>query len=405
MPKQMPGTSETGHVYDVFICHASEDTATVAIPLSNAFRAASISFWLDEGEINWGDSIITKVNEGLSKSRYVVVILSSVSADKNWPLRELNAILNIEASTGDVKVLPLLVGTREVISTIYAKMPLLNDKQYLTWNNNADEIVKRLLKRLSREPATATTTTADLPKQEIIAPPAAVLSKAAVTPPDWLKYKVVAFDMDGTILKGYTFSWTLVWDYLKYPKKLQKTGMQRYRAGKTSYKEWCEWACNLFIEKNLKRTDFPAIMQPVTLTNNFYDTIRILKKEGIIVALISGGIDTFLEARIPDASKLFDYIFVNKLTFDAHERLSGVITTDYDFGGKARALELICAANGCTINESVFIGEGFNDQEIANIAGLTIAYPPSTDQGVSEVAGVGIQEDDLSRILEHIIAR
>lgn len=402
----MPGTSEKDHVYDVFICHASEDTTTVAIPLSNAFKAVNISFWLDEGEINWGDSIITKINDGLSKSRYVVVILSSISASKNWPLRELNAMLNIEASTGNVKILPLLVGTQEVIKGIYEKMPLLNDKQYLTWNNNTDEIVKRLLKRLSREPLPEpTATTNDLPKQQTTIPLATVLSKAAVKPPDWLKYKVVAFDMDGTILKGYTFSWTLVWDYLKYPKKLQKTGMQRYRSGSTSYKEWCEWACNLFIEKNLRRTDFPAIMQPVTLTNNFYDTIRILKKEGIIVALISGGIDIFLKERIPDAANIFDYIFINKLTFDTHDRLSGVVTTDYDFDGKAKALELICAANGCNINESVFIGEGFNDQEIANIAGLTIAYPPSTDQGVREVAGVGIQEDDLSLILEHIIAK
>lgn len=397
----MPSSEEK--YFDVFICHASEDKTNVVKPLCSALGDAEISFWLDEGEIDWGDSIIEKVNAGLAKSRYVIVVLSDASIDKHWPLRELNAMLNKEASSGIVKILPLLIGTKEIIEAIYERMPLLNDKSYLTWNNNTTEIIESLLKRLSRIP--------QLPKNKLQTTRGTRLEinlennfkKANVTPSRWLPYKVVAFDLDGTLLKGYTFSWTLVWDYLGYSKKVQKAGMKRYRAGETTYNEWCTWACNLFIEKNLRRTDFSAITQNITLTKNFYETIRLLKKEGIILALISGGIDTFLEEKLPDAEKLFDYIFINKLTFDEHGRLYGVKSTDYDFAGKAKALEMICEINGCTLKESVFVGEGFNDQDVSNIAGKCIAYPPTTDQGVSEVANVGIHEDNLSLILEHII--
>ncbi len=393
--------------WDVFICHASEDKNEVVLPLAASFKEAGITYWLDEGEILWGDSVINKINDGLGRSRYVVVVLSDASVNKNWPLLELNAMMSIEAEEGNVKILPLLKGNDEVIRNIRSKMILLRNKLFLKWKNNPAEIVHALKKRLVGKPAPPAKMKDSIPDNVSTTDLSniTVVGKAATTPKDWLKYKLVAFDLDGTLLKGYTFSWTLVWEYLKYPKKLQKTGMQRYRAGKTTYKQWCDWAVNLFMEKNLRREDFTAITAPVTLTNNFADTIKLLKKEGIILAIISGGIDTFLQEKIPEAEKLFDYIFINKLQFDTEGRLIGVTTTDYDFKGKATALELICQVNGIDISESVFIGEGFNDEDIASAAGLCIAYPPSTAQGVSQVADEGIEEDDLSKIIDFIIAK
>lgn len=394
-------------VRDVFICHASEDKPSVVKPLTKALTQANISFWLDEEIIQWGDSIIQKVNEGLSKSRYTVVVLSPAFISKYWPQRELSAMLNVEILSGEVKVLLLLVGNAEEKRSILQQLPLLNDKRYLTWENNASDIAEILLKRLGRSNIAEQTSVAQQgPKPAPVSSsaPAGNLQRAQTRPPDWLRYKLVAFDLDGTLLKGYKFSWTLVWDYLGYPKKLQKTGMQRYRAGQTTYKQWCEWACDLFIDKNLKREDFQRITEQVSLTKNFYDTIRKLKREGLILAIISGGIDTFIEEKIPDADKLFDYIFINKLIFDERGRLNGVISTDYDFAGKAKALQLLCEVNEIKVAETVFVGEGFNDEEVACIAGLCIAYPP-TDQGVDEVAGIGIEEDDLSLVLEHVLSR
>jgi len=115
---------------DVFICHASEDKPDVVKPLVGAFQQASISYWYDEAEIMWGDSITEKVNEGLRISRYVIVVLSEAFLSKKWPQRELNSVLNIEASTGEVRVLPLLTGTKEAKKRIIDHYPILNDKSY-----------------------------------------------------------------------------------------------------------------------------------------------------------------------------------------------------------------------------------------------------------------------------------
>ncbi len=99
---------------DIFICHASEDKRDVVRPLVHAMDKAGISYWYDEVKVRWGDSITEKVNEGLRTSRYVIVVLSESFISKNWPQRELNSVLNIEASSGEVRVLPLIAGSSEI---------------------------------------------------------------------------------------------------------------------------------------------------------------------------------------------------------------------------------------------------------------------------------------------------
>ncbi|RLA98671.1 MAG: hypothetical protein DRG59_08660 [Deltaproteobacteria bacterium] len=141
---------------DVFICHANEDKADVVRPLVLAFEEADISSWCDEAEIIWGDSITQKVNEGLRISRYVIVVLSDSFLEKNWPQRELNSALHLEASTGEVRVLPLLAGTRKTKKHILNAYPILNDKFYLIWDGNPQTVVDHLKKRLGKqnEPST-----------------------------------------------------------------------------------------------------------------------------------------------------------------------------------------------------------------------------------------------------------
>ena len=133
---------------DVFICHASEDKPTIIKPLLAALDKESITYWCDEVEINWGGSIPDKINEGLRISSYVMVVFSNFFLVKNWPQRELNSAINRESSTGEIKVLPLIVGGSEVKKKIIQKFPIISDKRYLLWNNDTNEIVIELKKLL-----------------------------------------------------------------------------------------------------------------------------------------------------------------------------------------------------------------------------------------------------------------
>lgn len=142
---------------DVFICHASEDKQAIAHPLAWALEKADISYWLDEAEICWGDSITARIQEGLRDSAFVIAILTPHSVNKSFPRRELDSALGAEATSGTVRVLPLLAGTAAELDDIRKQLPLLADKFYVSWQGDPEPVVSELRKRLGRTegPATA----------------------------------------------------------------------------------------------------------------------------------------------------------------------------------------------------------------------------------------------------------
>jgi hypothetical protein len=133
---------------DVFISHASEDKQTYVYPLAKAFDSLGITYWLDEAEIKWGDSIINKLHDGLTNSRYVLVLLSEKFINRPWTKKELNIALSQEIDSEKVIVLPVLITQREII---LEKIPLIRDKLYLEYENNPLNIAYSLLKLLGRE--------------------------------------------------------------------------------------------------------------------------------------------------------------------------------------------------------------------------------------------------------------
>jgi hypothetical protein len=62
--------------WDVFISYASEDLDTAARPLRNFLVAFGVRVWFDRTELSVGDSLRERIDDGLLRSRYGVVIIS-----------------------------------------------------------------------------------------------------------------------------------------------------------------------------------------------------------------------------------------------------------------------------------------------------------------------------------------
>ncbi len=139
---------------DVFLCHAGIDKDEFVYPFAKAITKHRISYWLDEAEILWGDRITKKISEGLEKSKYVVVFITKAFLEKEWPQVELSNALNLEISSGNKVVLPLL-GT--LANFVFDKYPLLRDKFFLHWDDGPEYIAERLAGLLGRTIAEAET--------------------------------------------------------------------------------------------------------------------------------------------------------------------------------------------------------------------------------------------------------
>lgn len=91
---------------NVFISHRGADTL-LATQLSNEVKAAGHYVWLDEWEINIGDSIVGKMNEGLSGSTYVILCYSSLDATSPYMSREWLSALARQMNGQGIKILPI----------------------------------------------------------------------------------------------------------------------------------------------------------------------------------------------------------------------------------------------------------------------------------------------------------
>jgi len=93
--------------YDLFLSHASEDKESIARPLYAALVAAGVSVWFDEAVLRLGDSLRQKIDQGLARCHYGVVILSPNFLSKHWTQRELDGLVARETASGEKAILPI----------------------------------------------------------------------------------------------------------------------------------------------------------------------------------------------------------------------------------------------------------------------------------------------------------
>lgn len=111
--------------YDVFISHASEDKDTVVRPLAEALREHGLEVWYDEFTLKVGDSLRRKIDNGIARSRFGIVVLSPPFLAKGWPQYELDGLVTMSV-TGQQILLPLWHGISK--DEVVAQSPSLADK-------------------------------------------------------------------------------------------------------------------------------------------------------------------------------------------------------------------------------------------------------------------------------------
>ncbi len=196
--------------------------------------------------------------------------------------------------------------------------------------------------------------------------------------------RVVAFDLDGTLIKGFRYSWTIVFKAIGSTGKEAVKFKEDFEFGRITYPDWCRSDCDILRAGGLT---FEKVQRAVkesgaSLTKNLLPAIEKLKANGCKVAIISGGADSVLYSLLPNADEIFDEIFINKLVYDKETGiLEKIIPTLYDWDrygngveGKQAGLIRLCERYGVEPKDSVFVGDDYNDVGAMAIAGMKIFY-------------------------------
>jgi len=128
--------------WDVFISHAHEDKDEIVRPLAHALQELGLSVWFDEFELRLGDSLRRKIDQGIARSAFGVVVLSNPFFAKNWAQYELDGL--VTRSVGAEQVL-LPLWHKITKAEVMAQSPSLADKvARSTTDSTLDEIAAEI---------------------------------------------------------------------------------------------------------------------------------------------------------------------------------------------------------------------------------------------------------------------
>jgi phosphoserine phosphatase len=147
--------------------------------------------------------------------------------------------------------------------------------------------------------------------------------------------------------------------------------------------------------KGMSQADLLEVFQKVELTPGAEDLLRVLKKLGYKIGLISGGF-SFVAERLK--TKLgIDYVYANNLESKDGLLTGNVIPPIVNAQRKADLLDVIAQQEQVELDQVIAIGDGANDLPMLEKAGLGIAF--NAKPTVREKADLSINQKNLKAVL------
>ena len=140
------------------------------------------------------------------------------------------------------------------------------------------------------------------------------------------------------------------------------------------------------------------VQDEVTLTDGAAELVAALHQEGHYVSLVSGGFTNILQP-IVDKLKI-DFYRANTLEIIDGQLTGKVIGSIVDRAAKAQALREFAQACSVELSNTVAIGDGANDLDMMEIAGISIAF--NAKPIVEAVADYSITEPSLRSVISLI---
>lgn len=206
--------------------------------------------------------------------------------------------------------------------------------------------------------------------------------------------KFVAFDMDG-VLTDCKSSWYFIHKHFGTDNM---KNIELYNNGIIDYPTFVYLDVKLWLDKkpDLKIYDLIEIYKKMPLMKNAKETVDELKKMGIKVAILTGGLDIL--AKIVCEKVGIDEYYANGLKTYDDGRLTGEGIIRINPYHKDDILKKIMDERNLKKNEVAVVGDGEVDIPMFKLVETSIAFDPITEE-VERNAKYVIKEKDLKLIL------
>ena len=116
---------------DIFISHSSRDKAA-AIQLAKVLNFCALDVWLDDWELDVGQSLTEEIAKAMDDSRYIAILITKNYNTSVWTKTEYKKALSREQKESRTVMLPLIVGEAQIPDFIEDKVYIDLRANYFT---------------------------------------------------------------------------------------------------------------------------------------------------------------------------------------------------------------------------------------------------------------------------------
>jgi len=211
-----------------------------------------------------------------------------------------------------------------------------------------------------------------------------------------MKYRLVAFDMDGTLIEQDS-SWWAIHRHFGVEKEAQQN-LNAYERGEIDYPEFMRCDIKLW-QPTPHISQIERIFADFKLAPNAADVVSEIQRRNYEIAIITGGIDVLAE-KVARRLKI-DHVLANGLEVNERGYLTGEGIFRVEPYMKHEALKGLVRKLNCTFAECVAVGDSKYDKNFLKHAGLGVAI--GGDATLAGVADVVIRDfKHFSQLLNHL---
>ena len=144
--------------------------------------------------------------------------------------------------------------------------------------------------------------------------------------------------------------------------------------------------------KGLDVSVMKEIADHLPITEGVDRLMRVLKRTGYKIAILSGGFTYF--GNVLKNKYGIDYVYANELEIDDNGKLTGRYLGEIvDGRRKAELLSLLAQVENVNIAQTIAVGDGANDLPMLKTAGLGIAFrakPKVKETAQQSISTIGI---------------
>jgi len=182
-----------------------------------------------------------------------------------------------------------------------------------------------------------------------------------------MKYELILFDVDSTLIKEEVID--LLAEKSGHGPEVSQITAQAMR-GEIDFLEALEM--RLALLEGLPESVFDEVLSQISFSDGFSELFKYLHRNHFLIGAVSGGFHNVLDELFADLN--LDFLRANTLEVKDSKISGKLLSQPIDRAAKGQALKEFAASHEIKLEQTVAVGDGANDLEMIELAGLGVSY-------------------------------